>query len=157
MSLGVAKSLTRSAARRLFIHASKGLIDEREVRKVAYGLSKSGDDHGAVAFVDKQLNEHPDWRDNAYLLQARGNSYIGMAKQCTRTARRDGLSPLAKRRAWDDGKRFLELALKDLERASQSSDPLLRQTVQKNIGFAEGLLQSVATGRPHGGPRHGRH
>lgn len=144
------------AARRLFIHASKGLIDEREVRKVAYGLSRSGDDHGAVAFVDKQLSEHPDWRDNAYLLQVRGNSYIGMAKQCTRTARRDGLSPLAKRRAWDDGKRFLELALKDLERASQSSDPLLRQTVQKNIGFAEELLQRVATGRPHGGPRQGR-
>lgn len=143
-------------ARTLFIHASKGLVDEREVRKVAYGLSKAGDDHGAVAFVDKQLNEHPDWRNNFYLLQTRGNSYIGMAKQCTKTARQDGLSPQAKKRAWNDGKRFLELALQDLAKASQTSDPLLRQTVQRNIEFAENLHRRVASGRPDSENRQNR-
>ncbi|MGJ7538388.1 MULTISPECIES: ATP-binding protein [unclassified Variovorax] len=143
-------------ARRLYLYASKGLSDEREVRKVAYGLSRAGDDHGAVAFIDKQLGEHPEWRDNAFLLQARGNSYIGMAKQCTRTARRDGLPPQAKTRAWEDGKRFLGLALKDLEAALNTSDAFLRQTVQKNIEFAEDLLRRVLAGRPQGGPRHGR-
>lgn len=143
-------------ARRLYIHASKGLIDEREVRKVAYGLSKAGDDHGAVAFVDKQLSDHPDWRENAYLLQVRGNSYIGMAKQCTRTAHHVGLPPQAKRRAWDDGKRFLELALRDLEKASDSSDLVLRQTVQRNIEFADQLLKRVASGSQRGGSRQSR-
>lgn len=140
------------AARRLYIHASKGLVDEREVRKVAYGLSKAGDDHAAVAFLDKQLNEHAEWRENPYLLQARGNSFIGMAKQCTKTARRDGLSPQAKKRAWDDCRRFLELALKDLENASRSSDAVLRQTVLKNIEFAENLQRLStrgARGRQH--------
>lgn len=144
------------AARRLYIHASKGLIDEREVRKVAYGLSKAGDDHTAVAFLDKQLNEHPELRDNPYMLQARGNSYIGMAKQCTQTVRRDVLSPQSKKRAWDDCRRFLTLALKDLDGALQSSDPVLRQTVQKNIVFAENLLQRVSTYGSHGRPRQNR-
>lgn len=144
------------AARNLYIHASKGLSDEREVRRVAYGLSRAGDDHGAVAFIDKQLGEHPEWRENAFLLQARGNSYIGMAKLCTRTARRDGLPPPAKRRAWEDGKRYLELALTDLENALITPDAFLRQTVQKNIEFAEDMLRRVAVGRPQGGPRQGR-
>jgi predicted HTH transcriptional regulator len=142
-------------ARSLYIHASKGLIDEREVRKVAYGLSKAGDDHAAVAFVDKQMNEHPEWRDNPYLLQVRGNSYIGMAKQCTRTARKEGLAPQSKKRAWDDCRRFLELADKDLTGALLSADPVLRQTVQKNIEFADGLRR-LATGGPQGRPRTGR-
>jgi predicted HTH transcriptional regulator len=134
------------AARRLYMHASKGLISEREVRKVAYGLSKAGDDHAAVAFVDKQLNEHPEWKENPYLLQARGNSYIGMAKQCTRTARREGLPPQSKKRAWDDCRRFIELARKDLTGALQSADPVLRQTVQKNLDFADGLWRTAASG-----------
>jgi hypothetical protein len=140
-------------ARRLYIHASKGLIDEREVRKVAYGLSKAGDDHAAVAFIDKQLNEHPEWRDSSYLLQAKGNSYIGMAKQCTNTARSASLPPQAKKRAWDDCRRFLELARKDLESALSNSDPVLRQTVQKNLAFAEELRRKATDGRPR---QHGR-
>ena len=143
------------AARRLYIHASKGLIDEREVRKVAYGLSKAGDDHAAVAFIDKQLNEHPEWKDNPYLLQVRGNSYIGMAKQCTRTARQENLPPQSRKRAWDDCRRFLELARKDLEAALISSDPVLTQTVQKNISFAESLARTANRGG-HGGTRQNR-
>lgn len=134
------------ASRRLYIHASKGLIGEREVRKVAYGLSKAGDDHAAVAFIDKQLVEHPEWKENPYLLQARGNSYIGMAKQCTRTARTHGLPPQSKKRAWDDCRRFLDMALRDLQTASVSPDAVLRQTVQKNIAFAQGLRGSVTQG-----------
>ncbi len=129
-----------AAAKRLYMQASKGLVDEREVRKVAFGLSKAGDDRAAVDFVEKQFREHPERRDNPYLLQAKGNSYIGLAKQCSKTARR--LHGQPKRRAWADCSRFLQLALKDLRAASQTSDPVLRQTIERNITFAERLLAS---------------
>jgi len=131
-------------ARQLYIRASKGLIDEREARKVAHGLSRAGDDHGAVAFIDQQFAEHASWRDNPYLLQTRGNSYIGLAKQCTRTARRDDLPPQSRARAWKDCRGFIDLARKDLEAALQAGDPLLRETVRKNIEFAAKLEQTVA-------------
>jgi ATP-dependent DNA helicase RecG len=141
-------------ARQLYVTASRGLIDAREARKLAHGLSKAGDDHAAVAFIDKQFADHPDWRDNPYLLQTRGNSYIGLAKQCTRTARRDDLPPQSKRRAWDDCRRFLALARKDLEMALLSSDVVLGETVRKNIEFADQLEQTAAWRGPRTkGPR----
>ncbi len=132
------------ASRRLYLHASKGLIGEREVRHVAYGLSKSGDDHAAVAFIDKQMIEHPSLKENPYLLQARGNGYIGMAKQCTKTARNSDLPPQSRKRAWDDCRRFLDIALHDLKAASASPDVALRQTVTRNIEFASELHAKVS-------------
>ncbi|WP_423596829.1 ATP-binding protein [Roseateles sp. MS654] len=139
-------------AKRLYLQASRGLIDEREVRKVAFGLSKAGDDSAAVDFVEKQFREHPERRDNPYLLQAKGNAYIGLAKKCSRTARQ--LHGQPKVRAWADCSRFLQLALRDLRAASQTNDPLLRQTVERNITFAEGLLKTSEKQVGHRTPRH---
>jgi hypothetical protein len=133
-------------SRRLLMQASRGLMGEREVRKVAYGLSLTGDDHAAVAFLDKQFGDHPEWKDNPYLLQVRGNSYIGLAKQCTNTARMSNIPPQSKRRAWDDCRRFLEIALRDLEAAKQRADTNLLITIEKNIDFALGLRRRAGDG-----------
>lgn len=149
-------TLTNSASRddfdmsrRLLMQASRGLIGEREVRKVAFGLSLAGDDHAAVAFLDNQLADHPEWKHNPYLLQVRGNAYIGMAKQCTRTARMSNLPMQSKRRAWDDCRRFLDAALRDLETAAERADATLRLTVQKNIAFAFDLRRKAGEGPPN--------
>jgi predicted HTH transcriptional regulator len=137
-------------ARQLYLHASKGLVTEREIRKVALGLSKAGDDAVAVAFLNQQFNVNPAWRENPFLLQSRGNSYIGLAKQCSRTAKNASLSPQTKRRASEDCRRYLDLARQDLERAARSTDPVLRQTVQVNLEFAERLRERLTRGV--GGP-----
>jgi predicted HTH transcriptional regulator len=143
------------AARILYVRASKGLVEEREVRKVAHGLSKAGDDHAAVEFIDKQFSDHPEWKTNPYLLHARGNSYIGMSKQCSRTAKRDGLSPQSRKRAWDDCRRFLSLARRDLETAMTNvgSDQLLKQNLNVNLDFVNQLEGMVAKGRRGPPPR----
>jgi predicted HTH transcriptional regulator len=141
------------AARVLYIRASKGLVEEREVRKVAHGLSKAGDDHSAVEFIDKQFRDHAEWKTNPYLLHVRGNAYIGMAKQCSRTARRDSLSPQSRRRAWDDCRRFLELARRDLETAlaNASADSTLKQNIAVNIDFVNQLAHRTSRGGRNAG------
>ncbi|MBD9582821.1 putative DNA binding domain-containing protein [Delftia sp. DLF01] len=135
----------REEARRLYLAASQGYVEEREVRKLAQGLSRSGDDHAAVEFLDKQFREHPEWRNNPSLLQVRGNAYIGMAKQCSRTARFNNQLPSsAKRRAWDDCRRFLTEARRDLEQALSTDDQVLKEIVKKNLEFA--IKQQRAAG-----------
>ncbi|WP_186126134.1 ATP-binding protein [Burkholderia gladioli] len=139
----------RDEARRLYLAASQGYVEEREVRKLAQGLSRSGDDHAAVEFLDKQFRDHPEWRTTPSLLQVRGNAYIGMAKQCARTARfNNQLSAPAKKRAWDDCRRFLAEARRDLEQALTTDDPNLKEIVQKNLDFA--IKQQRAAGADRG-------
>lgn len=138
----------RDEARRLYLTASQGYVEEREVRKLAQGLSRSGDQHAAVDFLDKQFREHPEWRNNPSLLQVRGNAYIGMAKQCAQTARSNHqLSSSAKRRAWDDCRRFLASARLDLEQALSTDDQFLKEIVQKNLDFAIKQQRAAAPNR----------
>jgi hypothetical protein len=134
-------------ARRLYLHASEGFIEEREVRKVAFGLSKADDHRAAVDFLELQFAKHPERRANPFLQQMLGNAYIGLAKRCTQTARKTGTPPLSSRRAWSDSKRFLDIALKELDLAkSNASDKIMLEVVQKNIAFAQKLLSAVNAG-----------
>ncbi|MBN3567722.1 MULTISPECIES: ATP-binding protein [Burkholderia] len=139
----------REEARKLYLAASQGYVEEREVRKLAQGLSRSGGDHAAVEFLNKQFRDHPEWSTNPSLLQVRGNAYIGMAKQCAQTARNSRqLSAQARRRAWDDCRRFLASARRDLEQALTTEDMNLRDIVQKNLDFA--IKQQRAAGADRG-------
>ena len=132
-------------ARQLYLDASRGRMAEREIRQVAVGLSRAGDDRGAVDFLDAQFREHSDLRANPGLLRIRGNSLIGLAKQCTQTARQRNLPARTKQRAWEDCRGFLNQAEHDLRRAmSLSSDSLLAEGIQRNLDFVE-ELKRVAT------------
>ena len=151
----------REEARALYLAASRGYVEEREVRKLAQGLSRSGDDHAAVEFLDKQFHDHPEWTATPSLLQVRGNAYIGMAKKCAQTARSGRqLPPQARKRAWDDCRRFLSQARFDLEKALATDDQNLKEIVQKNLDFAIKQQRAAgpergrsASGGPHGGRR----
>lgn len=129
--------------RRLFLAASRGYVEEREVRKVALGLSRAGDEHAAVEFLEKQFRDHPDWRTNPYFLQVLGNANIGLAKQCSNTARNNGLSPQARKRAWDDCRRFLAAAKRDLDAAMVSPDQNLRDIIRKNLAYADQMQKAA--------------
>jgi hypothetical protein len=132
-------------ARGLYLQASRGRFAEREIRQVAVGLSKVGDDSAAVQFLDRQLDEHPELKDNPWILRIRGNALIGQAKQCTRTAKRRELPPQTKRRAWEDCRRFLKSAEQDLRRAiSLTTDGPLIEGIRENLEFL-GQLKQIAT------------
>jgi ATP-dependent DNA helicase RecG len=134
-----------SLAKGLYFEASKGRIAEREVRQVAIGLSRAGDDSAVLKFLQAQMEQHPDLKDNASILQVRGNAFIGQAEHCTQTGKRRDLPPQTRRRAWEDCRRFLGSAEQDLRRAiSLTTDPAQIESIQKNLDFVE-HLRIIAT------------
>ena len=134
-----------SLARRLYLEASKGRIAEREVRQVAIGLSRSGDDSSVLKFLKTQMEEHADLKNNASILRIRGNAFIGQAKHCTQTGKRKDLPAQTKRRAWEDCRRFLGSAEHDLRRAlSLTTDPAMIEGIQKDLDFVDHLRTIAA-------------
>jgi hypothetical protein len=134
-----------SLARRLYLEASKGRIAEREVRQVAIGLSRSGDDSSVLKFLKTQMEEHADLKNNASILRIRGNAFIGQAKHCTQTGKRKDLPAQTKRRAWEDCRRFLGSAEQDLRRAlSLTTDPAMIEGIQKDLDFVDHLRTIAA-------------
>lgn len=132
-------------ARRLYLDASKGRFAEQEIRQVAVGLSRAGDDSASLKFLNAQFSEHPDLKDNPWLLRIRGNTLIGLAKQCSQTGKRRELPAQTKRRAWEDCRRFLNSAEQDLRRAaSLTTDAALVEGVRTNLDFVE-HLKKIAT------------
>jgi ATP-dependent DNA helicase RecG len=134
-----------SLARRLYIEATKGRFAEREIRQLAVGLSKAGDDSAAIRFLNSQFEQHPDLKDNPWLLRIRGNAFIGQAKHCSQTGKNRNLPTQTRRRAWEDCRRFLRSAEQDLRRAmSLTTDDALMEGIQKNLDFVE-QLKVIAT------------
>jgi ATP-dependent DNA helicase RecG len=135
----------RVLARKMYLEASKGRFAEREIRQVAIGLSRAGDDSAAIKFLDAQMEEHPELRDNPFLLRIRGNAFIGQAKTCSQTGKRRDLPPQTRRRAWDDCRRFLKAGEQDLRRAtSLTTDPTVVEGIQKSLDFVK-QLKAIAT------------
>ncbi len=135
-------------ARRLYIEASRGRITLTEVGNLATGLTKAGDDSAALQFLDSQFGEHPELRVNPWILRIRGNALIGLAKQCSSTARNTSLSQQTKDRAWDDCRRFLKMAEHDIRHAlSLDPDPSLFEALEKHLDFVE-KLKVLATPKP---------
>ncbi len=134
-----------SLARRLYNEATKGRFAEREIRQLAVGLSRAGDDSAAIKFLNSQFDQHPDLKDNPWILRIRGNALIGQAKHCSQTGKNRNLPAPTRRRAWEDCRRFLKSAEQDLRRAiSLTTDPALIEGIQKNLDFVE-QLKVIAT------------
>jgi ATP-dependent DNA helicase RecG len=134
-----------SIAKRLYLQASKGRFAEREVQQVAAGLSRTGDDSAAIEFLNSQFDQHPDLKDNPWLLRIRGNAYIGQAKHCSQTGKKRDLPAKTKSRAWEDCRRFLKSAEQDLRRVlSLTTDSALIDGTQKNMAFVD-QLKLIAT------------
>ncbi len=132
-------------AQRLYTEASKGRFAEQEVRQIAVGLSRTGDDSAAFKFLTSQFEQHPDLRDNPWLLRTRGNALIGLAKQCSQTGKNRNLPALTKRRAWEDCRRYLKMAEQDLRRAgSLNADAGFQDGIRANLDFVE-RLKEIAT------------
>ncbi|MDZ4798942.1 MAG: ATP-binding protein [Bryobacteraceae bacterium] len=132
-------------ARTLYLDASRGRVAEREVRQVAIGLSRAGDESSAIRFLNAQMEEHPEFRDNPFLLRIRGNAYIGQAKTCSQTGKRRDLPPQTKRRAWEDCRGFLKAGEGDLRRAvSLTADTLVIEGIEKSLDFVR-QLREIAT------------
>jgi hypothetical protein len=132
-------------ARRLYLDASKGRFAEREVSQVALGLSRAGEDTAALHFIDSQIVEHPDLRENPWILRLRGNALIGLAKKCSQTGKNRALPYQTKSRAWNDCRRYIEQAEQDLRHAmSLTGDALLVEQIEGHLAFIKELKRIAA-------------
>ena len=132
-------------AKRMLSYASDGRLEETEIRKVAVGIRKSGDDEKAVRFLDEALKRSAALSENASLLDIRAKAKIDLAKRCMETARNSKPSPQMKRRAWDECRAYLSSAEKDLLKALEHvSHPLEDEYIHKDLDFLR-RLQHMAT------------
>ncbi len=131
----------RNLSRKLLAEASRGRLEEREVRRIAISLMRSKDSREALSLVERQFQEHPDWRGkNASMMQLRGDALLGLAKQCMSTGRMQRLPKAIRSRAWREFHSYLEQAERELQAARELSvDRGLTEVIQENLRYLHQL------------------
>jgi predicted HTH transcriptional regulator len=131
----------REQARRLLTAAARGRLEELEVRRIAIALLRARDSAGALSLVERQFQEHPEWRGkNASMMQLCGDALLGLAKQCMSTGRRKHLPRPIRERAWREFHSYLEKAERDLQQAlTLSVDRTLTEVIQENLRYLQQL------------------
>jgi len=130
----------RQLASTLLSSAARGRLEERELRRIAVAMSRAHDYQSALALIDRNLLEHPEWQANPSLGQLRGDALIGLAKLCRATARRRDLAEATRQRAWREFHAYLDRAEHDLRDAVvHSVDQNLRDQIQRNLDYLERL------------------
>lgn len=130
----------RALSGKLLAAASKGRLEEREVRRIAVGLSRNHDDQAVLDLVDRYLSEHPENRDDASMLQLRGDAMLNLAKQCRHTIRAKNLPKTTRDRVWKQFDAYLAQAEGELRRAeTASADTGLTTIIHRNLEFLQRL------------------
>lgn len=130
----------RSLAAKLLRFASRGRIEERELRQIALALIRANDSEAALELLNMELRTHPEWEQSASLRQLRGDALLGLAKQCRSTGSKSSLPPRTRQRAWEQFHLYLDRAEVDLRRALVLSvDPGLVKIIRRNLEYAEKL------------------
>ncbi|AUX48668.1 uncharacterized protein SOCE26_102090 [Sorangium cellulosum] len=127
---------TKELARRLLQSAASGHFQEAEARKLVVSLRKIGDNHQAIDVLNRLFTSNPNLKNSSSLLQLRGKSYIDFAKRCTETAKNRSSPPRIKARAWEECRRYLEEAERDLHHALEHVvSPADREYILRDLEF----------------------
>ncbi|MFC4006012.1 ATP-binding protein [Nonomuraea purpurea] len=127
-------------ASRLLSLAARGRLEERELRRIAVAMSRAHDYQSALALIERNLLEHPEWQTNPSLRQLRGDALIGLAKLCRGTAKNRDIAEATRQRAWREFHTYLDRAEHDLRDAvAHSVDQSLRDQIQRNLDYLERL------------------
>jgi predicted HTH transcriptional regulator len=146
----------RSLSQRLLASAARGRLEERELRRIAVAMLRAHDPQAALALLERQLKEHPEWEHNASLRQLRGDALLGLAKLCRSTAKNRDLPNETKQRAWREFHGYLERAERELRQALAASlDPVLTEQIQRNLMYLDRLRSENQPRRGSAEYRHG--
>lgn len=142
----------RSLSKQLLAFASRGRLEERELRRILVTMLRAREEEEALALIDEQVQQNPDLSRNPSLLQLRGDALLGLAKHCAATGRNRELPQVTKRRAWDQFHAYLGRAEHDLKQALElSAESQLTAQIKQNLGFLARLRKENQ--RPRGGRR----
>jgi len=110
-------------ANTLLKQAANANLERTEVRRIALGIRKMGNDEKAIDFIDNMMVRRPSFQEDSSFLNIRASAKIDLAKKCMETARAkypgEGKISLRriKARAWEQCRTYLESAEKDLDAA----------------------------------------
>jgi ATP-dependent DNA helicase RecG len=130
----------RAISHRLLASASRGRLEERELRRIAVAMLRAGAAQDALSLLERQLEEHPEWARSASLRQLRGDALLNLAKRCRVTATSGELPPTTKQRARRELHAYLDRAERDLREAlALSIDGGLTDQIRRNLDYLEDL------------------
>ena len=126
----------RVLSKQLLTFASRGRLEERELRKILVAMLRAREEESALALIEQQLQQNPDWSRNPSLLQLRGDALLGLAKHCSMTGKNRELPPRTRQRAWQQFHAYLDRSEHDLKQARDLSvDAQLTGRIDKNMAF----------------------
>lgn len=132
----------KNLADKLLSIASAGRLEEREIKKIAVGIRKIGDDEKAIEFLDKAIERLPSLRTHSSLLEIRGKAKIDLAKRCIDTAKKRDSSKRIKFLAWEKCRDYINDAEKDLNVAFQYATGVMeRDFVRNDLDFLARLKE----------------
>jgi ATP-dependent DNA helicase RecG len=145
---------SRDLSTQLLAAASRGRLEERELRRIVVALLRALDEQAALALLERQLSERADWERNASFLQLRGDALIGLAKRCRGTAKQQHIQQATKQRAWREFHAYLDRAERDLKQAlAINVDGGLNEVIHRNLDYVERLRRENQPRRVGGGKR----
>lgn len=130
----------KAMASRLLIVASRGRLEERELRRIAVAMLRSREEKEAIRLIDEFLRDHPEAEQSPSVHQLRGDALIGLAKKCYNAARRAGVPAVTRGRSWNQFDEYVRDAEKHLTRAeSISLEPGLTSVIKRNLDYLREL------------------
>ena len=137
----------KTMAGRLLSIASRGRLEERELRRIAVAMLRSREENAMIQLIDAFLRDHPEAEQSPSVHQLRGDALIGLAKRCFNAARRAGVPAVTRGRSWSQFDEYTRDAEKHLARAeSISLDPGLTAVIKRNQEFLRELQNKAQRG-----------
>jgi predicted HTH transcriptional regulator len=154
IALGSPSEQYRELSKKLLSAATRGRLEERELRRVGVALLRARDGESLLSLIDRQLHWHPEWQDSASIHQLRGDAILELAGRCRQMAKRRGIAPETRQRAWRQFHNYLVQAEQELDRALvRSADPELTRIIETNIAYLGSLRRDNQPKHVRGVPR----
>ncbi|TAK45064.1 MAG: hypothetical protein EPO28_04095 [Saprospiraceae bacterium] len=138
----------------LFHAAKEGQLEEREILKITLHLKKLGRHEEVISFIDEKIDRQPALGKNTSLLEERAKARMSLASKCIDTGKKQGLDGKIRRRAWEECRRYLSAAEKDLNDAlDNTKSGFEREYILRDVEFLNGM-KTIAQKPSRKGPKY---
>lgn len=130
-------------AESLLNKAIAGRLEEKQIIKVAYSLKKLGENEKVENFINDIFVTHPNLSKNSSLLQQRARAKIDLAKICEQSAKDRNHNKNIRARAWEQLRRYLHEAEKDLYYALEYTEsPIEKDWLLRDLHFLQDMKKA---------------
>jgi len=129
--------------------AMESRLEEKQILKAVLNLKKLRKDEDIVKYLNETARKQASIVQNSSILEERGRAHLSLAKKCMDSAKNPRLKATYKARAWEECRKYLDLAEKDLNRALELSlSPIERDFIHKDILYLKKLREKAKRPAP---------